>query len=334
MPATIENRKQKVPQKVVSICHSVGYLSPGIGPDSRVQTGAAHTPVSERVPSAPSVKRNRMTPLGLLHLLWESAGLNTWGRGRMGRNWFDQVWDIRNAAKSIKIGKMAMIDALAILTPYGGNLDQHNLGAVLDKFRSAKERDRQRLLILGEVNRLESEKLRVRMKDDGKYNVWLNATKADLVSLSQDCETQDDERLIGFFVTRVDGVYPSKTQGRSSCFQTCIVASAIMKTTMSFIPFASSYEKRVAELLVEQNRSFRKPLRYDATDAVFPDFVLLDTPVPEYPMEVYGMNHESYQKRREEKERYYWQEFGMNHWVWAAVGESAQLDPPPFPPAR
>jgi hypothetical protein len=34
MPATIKNRKQKVPQKVVSICHSVGYLSPGIGPGS------------------------------------------------------------------------------------------------------------------------------------------------------------------------------------------------------------------------------------------------------------------------------------------------------------
>jgi len=32
MPATIKNREQKVPQKVVSICHSVGYLSPGIGP--------------------------------------------------------------------------------------------------------------------------------------------------------------------------------------------------------------------------------------------------------------------------------------------------------------
>jgi hypothetical protein len=35
MPATIKNREQKVPQKVVSICHSVGYLSPGIGPDRR-----------------------------------------------------------------------------------------------------------------------------------------------------------------------------------------------------------------------------------------------------------------------------------------------------------
>jgi hypothetical protein len=301
-----------------------------------VQAGEADTLVgqTERRPGAPSVKRGRMTPLGLLHLLWENASLNTWPRHQRERNWFDEVWSIRNAAKSIKIGKTAMIDALAILTPNGGDLDQDNLGALLDNFRSAKERDRKRLLILGEVNWLESEKLRVRMKDDGKYNVWLNATKADLVSLSQSCEKQNDERLIGFFITRVDGVYPSKTQGRSPCFQTCIVASAIMKTTMSFIPFASRYEKRVVELLVEQNRSFRKPLRYDATDAVFPDFVLLDTPIPEYPMEVYGMSHELYQKRREEKERYYWQEFGMNHWVWAAVGESAQPDPPPFPSAR
>jgi hypothetical protein len=32
MPATIKNREQKVPQKVVSLSHSVGYLSPGIGP--------------------------------------------------------------------------------------------------------------------------------------------------------------------------------------------------------------------------------------------------------------------------------------------------------------
>jgi hypothetical protein len=48
-------------------------------------------------------------------------------------------------------------------------------------------------------------------------------------------------------------------------------------------------------------------------------------------MEVYGMSDESYQKRREEKERYYREEFGLNHWVWTVVGENAQRDPPPFP---
>jgi hypothetical protein len=227
-----------------------------------------------------------------------------------------------------------MIDALAILTPSGGTLDQENLNAVLNPFSSPRGRERQRLLILGEVNHLDYEKQRVRVKDDGKYNVWLNATGADLLSLSSRCEKEDDERLIGFFITRVDGVYPSKTEGRSPCFQTWIVASAIMKTTLNFIPFASNYEKRVAKLLVEQNRSFRKPLRYDDTDAVFPDFVLLDTAVSEYPMEVYGMRHEAYQKRREEKEQYYCEEFGMNHWVWVAAGEGATADPPPFPQPR
>jgi hypothetical protein len=65
----------------------------------------------------------------------------------------------------IKVGKTALIDALAI---HGGNLYQNSLNALLDIFRSAKERDRKRFLILGEVNHLESEKLRVRMTDPSK----------------------------------------------------------------------------------------------------------------------------------------------------------------------
>jgi hypothetical protein len=56
MPATIKNREQKVPQKVVSICHSVGYLSPGIGPDDLTDLFSNNDFKPRRKPSLPREK--------------------------------------------------------------------------------------------------------------------------------------------------------------------------------------------------------------------------------------------------------------------------------------
>jgi hypothetical protein len=65
---------------------------------------------------------------------------------------------------------------------------------------------------------------------------------------------------------------------------------------------------------------------------VFPDFVLLDTQIKEFPMEVYGMNTEPYLKRKFEKEKYYTDIYGIRgHWMWdAAHGESIPFFPPKF----
>lgn len=77
-----------------------------------------------------------------------------------------------------------------------------------------------------------------------------------------------------------------------------------------FIPVESSYECLVAEKLVSESRSFRKPLRYDRSSIDRPDFVLLDT-IPPTDMEVFGMNTQDYLERKEAKK-----ERNREHGFW------------------
>lgn len=97
----------------------------------------------------------------------------------------------------------------------------------------------------------------------------------------------------------------------------------------SFIPVESSYENRVAENLVAENRTFEKPLRFEAgKEEVFPDFILLDTERAKYPMEVFGRTDEAYERREGEKRWYYEEHFGPDWWCWKV---SSIQDIPEFP---
>jgi len=89
----------------------------------------------------------------------------------------------------------------------------------------------------------------------------------------------------------------------------------------------------MADELIQQGRTFEKPLRFDAkTELVRPDFVLLDTLRADgFPMEVYGMATADYLARRAEKEAYYGAHFGdAGWWAWNAAEEP---NPPSLPPA-
>ena len=100
-----------------------------------------------------------------------------------------------------------------------------------------------------------------------------------------------------------------------------------MPTTAQLIPFDSSYEKQVILKLIKQGRSFIKPLRYDAKQVTFPDFILLDTESP-VPMEVYGMsNSPEYEARKHDKNIYYKRAFD-NFWQWDLCISSIMPDFP------
>lgn len=111
-----------------------------------------------------------------------------------------------------------------------------------------------------------------------------------------------------------------------------VVDLALQGLSNSFIPVESSYELEVADSLVDKDRLFEKPLRYDATESeVFPDFVLLDTTQHQYPMEVFGRTDEAYEIRADEKREYYEKHFAGQWWSWIANRGAAM---PAFPPAK
>ena len=285
--------------------------------------------------SARGGRRPRMTTLGLLHLLWETARLNHFYANGRERSWFPVALKITGVAKEIKVGRSFIGDQLVILTPGGRERDFNSVAKVLEPFQKPTYQRKHRLLVLGEIARLDYQGRKIRLVDDDRYNVWLHSTDADLADLEPLCSSSSDARLIGLFVVDVTGLYQSKTEGRSPCCRTVVLFKAVMQTTLDFCPFESSFEQIIAEKLIDENRSFTKPLRYDAArDTVFPDFLLHDAGIRDYPLEVYGMASEQYLVRRAEKQAYYEREFGGNYWCWFAAGPDATAEPPPFPTAR
>ncbi|MGW7521847.1 DUF1173 family protein, partial [Streptomyces sp. NPDC054796] len=67
----------------------------------------------------------------------------------------------------------------------------------------------------------------------------------------------------------------------------------------------SSYEVVMANALTAAGRAYVKPVRYDGSNLVFPDFVLTDT-CPNSYVEVYGIHgRESYDQRKRVKQAHY-----------------------------
>lgn len=118
---------------------------------------------------------------------------------------------------------------------------------------------------------------------------------------------------------------------------TCVDA-AVMRTTHDAIPIESSHEAAVAGLLIDQNRSFIKPLQIGNPQkwlqarmrrlGVVPDFVLNDC-FPAVFAEIFGrMDDPEYRERAEEKVLIY-QQSRTPYWVWNTAASS---EPPGFPP--
>jgi hypothetical protein len=102
-----------------------------------------------------------------------------------------------------------------------------------------------------------------------------------------------------------------------------VVEAAFMLTNRNYIPVESSYELRMADALADAGRRLIKPLRWDRSDELFPDFVLTDTEPPTF-VEVYGVQGRvSYEIRKQIKQVKYQQQ-GRAVIAW----EVAQEMPP------
>jgi hypothetical protein len=155
---------------------------------------------------------------------------------------------------------------------------------------------------------------------------WLEFTRRFPRELASLGSTDDIAHVLGILIL---------SRGRSSGHFNA-VGGSLMRVTPQFIPVHSQYEALVANALVEADRAFIKPLRYDSHESdIFPDFCLLDTAVERLPMEIYGYtNHPGYERRKQEKLEWYRQS-GTPFWHWD-VATSGRLEGqwPPFPPKR
>jgi hypothetical protein len=106
-----------------------------------------------------------------------------------------------------------------------------------------------------------------------------------------------------------------------------VEALTLMMTSEQWLPLDHAYEKDVIDKLVAEQRSFMKPLRYEATHAGrFPNFQLLDAGAQPIALDV--LSAFSTRQERTEKERAIGDRRPKG-WVWDTAQSAFVPDLPP-----
>lgn len=287
-------------------------------------------------------KRTSMTLRGFLNLLWEESGLSAWSPRMAGKRRLSLVyWRLREALMDRLIGT---IDAHQLLyipeITKGPDADGRARKQIEDRLQALQgevgTNHRPILLVLGELRSIHpsmhSAALRLKGFPD-HMPIW--TAQGSIERLRQQWPAAMD-RFIRQQGRRWQGAPTDGDTENRIMILAGVQASAngnlqwrygaAMETTDVWIPVDSEYEAVVARQLVDQQRRFHKPLRYDGEAAMFPDFVLMDMP-QDVPMEVYGFSGETYERRKHQKIADY-AALNKPFWHWDL---KTSPEPPPFP---
>ncbi|MCA1217378.1 DUF1173 family protein [Streptomyces sp. 8L] len=241
--------------------------------------------------------------LGLLHWLWEETQLTAWHP-----RWQRRTWSVCHARLSeqiagCSINQEELTDALYVVPPFREQYARRN-SAAFQTFliaRLKRHGDTQRRgLILGEIRDVKPTRYGIRYALAHHRGALFATTALDerlRRSYRPAFSAASDEhgaRRIGLFLVELS----PKGNVR-------VVDMAAMLVSKLYVPADSSHEVIMANALTDAGRAYIKPMRYDGSDLVFPDFVLTDDRPHSY-VEVYGIHgRESYDQRKRVKQAHY-----------------------------
>lgn len=274
----------------IRLDHALTTRSRGAEPDTPAGEGRAD-----------GAGRSRMSLLGLLHYLWERGELNSLGPPRWQRDWAGCARALHTVVTKLAVNGEALAGSAYIVPPYREALAEVNQ-AVFTRFRNTLTTSRssaRRGLVLGAIKTISPSPhgYRIALRhhpvplylSDGLHDRIARSARA---AFSPNRPHGSERVLLALIETSPGGYHT-------------IVAAAAMLTSHSFVPADSSHEVAMADALAAARRPFVKPLRYDTTDAVFPDFLLVDTE-PATPVEVWGVvGRADYEARKRDKQQYY-----------------------------
>lgn len=266
--------------------------------------------------------------LGLLHLFWERAGLHRFRPGTSS-SVVEKLGSIKAAAKYVRLARMAQaeygLEEHLLLPCVGSDTLQTAQRKVNSaKLRSAHEKKKKVLFIAvaGGSSGLRisfDEKNRLTFRDQLQANIRTTGSETleSLLTVRFPVATSAYNR--GDTVVML-GV--AKTHRYQNYLRAELEDLVAMPVTSDWIPYQSSHEKALADVLAKLGRSFEKPLTYDNKEPVFPDFVLEDCPDGKHLLEVYGVaGRDDYELRRTEKREIYASDYRGRYWEWDAVAE-------------
>lgn len=301
-----------------------------IGMLDRGETPAPAAPGKPEAPRAPAATQSSMKLLGLLHYLWQEAGLDQWKPAFAGKRRASlSYWWLNNAADNVWAGRLKVIEHL-LLPAFGADTKE----AERNRARTAAAlQAKHRMLIvapLAAFTQERSDAMARQLKIGGFHGMPITFMQSGL----WDSTVKRFPAAVAAWRNGHGTVVIAQVelkQGPKGVYSSAI-DMALMSITAEFIPVESSYERVVAEKLVEEGRAFVKPMRYDASaDQVHPDFILTDS-AREVPLEVFGRSDAEYLRRKEEKRAYYDAQYGEDGWWgWDAAAGGAVASMPPFP---
>lgn len=317
---------------------AAGLPADGVTAEPGQEANGESNPVDDVLPVA---AKRTMNELGLLHLLWTNTRLNRWHPNMRGkRSWSLVGWVVTKSAQHMKAGRTWLSSILVVVPPARPERRDKvrtDVHSALKRVVERTERERvPRVLVLAEVSGLQraGEEGLLQLVHGEHYGIRLVSKRLQLINLER--RFPDAKRVLaqraaggGHPDTRVIGLFavePAQTEGG---WELVYVSGGLMVATWDFLPYSSSYERDVLDRLVEAERAFEKPMRFEAGERlVFPDFVLCDTAAA-VPMEVYGRQDLNQPARLEMRESLYPRLFpGAAPWEWV-IDESD--DPPAFP---
>lgn len=241
--------------------------------------------------------------LGLLHWLWEEAQLTAWHPRWRRRTWWVCHARLSEQIAGCSINHEELTEALYVVPPFREEYARRNTAA-FETFRIARLKRRgdtqRRGLILGEIRDVKPTPYGVRYSLAHHRGALFATTALDerlRRSYRPAFSAAADEhgaRRIGLFLVELS----PKGNVR-------VLDMAAMLVSKIYIPADSSHEVVMANALTDAGRAYVKPVRYDGSDLVFPDFVLTDISPHSY-VEVYGIHgRESYDQRKRVKQAHY-----------------------------
>lgn len=277
----------------------------------------------------PGVSQSAMKLFGLLHYLWEDCGLHHWRSGFAGkRNPRTVFYWLNGAAETIDVGGLRL-DTLLLLPATKDSKEARQNQARVAQALVGKNR----MLIVATLAAYSPEKdaeLTSRLSISSFHGIPWTSIQAGHWDLAK-------RRFPGTVAGWRKGqktvvIAQVELKETSGAPTATVVSMALMGVTNEWIPVESSFEAVVADLLVAQGRSFRKPLSYNAEEEqVLPDFVLTDAG-KEVPMEVFGRSDAAYLERKAEKGRHYNENYGpTGWWKWDAALNPSPATIPKFP---
>ncbi|MFI7642975.1 DUF1173 family protein [Nonomuraea sp. NPDC049400] len=264
------------------------------------RAAAARTPPPD-LDSVPSATRRSVGLLGLLHLVWQDAGLSEWREPGQCRTWVDCHRALSHEVATCAVSDVPLSAVLHLVPPYRPETARATALA-FDRFcgeLGTSGRTTRRGLILGEIRLIEPTPYgyRIALRHQ-RTPVFSDAQLLDRVARSYRAAfsaslPEQSRRIVLAVVERTGRGYLR------------VVDMVAMLTNAQYLPAESSHEVRLTDHLVAAGRAFVKPLRYEAGAAVFPDFILVDVD-PRVYVEVYGVQgQQAYEDHKRDKRAYY-----------------------------